>query len=99
MIPPEQLTRDQLEARLQDLLSKKSRLDRMLRDEFTVPLMPTRSEYMSREQLASKLQELRNKKRRIGDMLRELQMLRVNPAFKHNKGVRGVGHRQHQAPN
>ncbi|KAH3829898.1 pericentriolar material 1 protein-like isoform X2 [Dreissena polymorpha] len=90
-IPPEQLTREQLEARLQDLLSKKNRLDQMLQDEFTVPLMPTRSEDMSREQLANKLQELQNKKRRMDDMLKELQTLRANPAFTLNNAVRGVG--------
>ncbi|XP_052793086.1 pericentriolar material 1 protein-like isoform X3 [Mya arenaria] len=86
-IPAELLTKEQLQARLHDLLNKKNRLDKMLQEEFSVPLVQ-RSDEMTQDQLAGKLQELQNKKGRMDDMLRELQSLRANPAFTLNNAAR-----------
>lgn len=87
MVPPTELSREQLQSRLQELLNKKDRLDRLIQEEFTNPMLPVPTEQMNRDELQNKLKELQVKKRRMDDMLQELQSLRSNPALLLNNAM------------
>ncbi|KAL4230121.1 Phosphoacetylglucosamine Mutase [Mactra antiquata] len=80
-IPPTEMTRDQLQMRLQELLGKKDRLDQLIQEEFSAPMLPMPTSDMNRDELQNKLRELQDKKKRMDVMLQELQSLRSNPAL------------------
>ncbi|XP_053399542.1 pericentriolar material 1 protein-like isoform X2 [Mercenaria mercenaria] len=98
MVPPTEMSKDQLQARLQELLGKKDQLDKLIQEEFSNPMLPMPTEQMNRDELQNKLRELQGKKKRMDSMLQELQSLRSNPAFLLNNALSEAGNRTAPTP-
>ncbi|XP_060554771.1 pericentriolar material 1 protein-like isoform X2 [Ruditapes philippinarum] len=93
MVPPTEMSKDQLQERLNDLLGKKDKLDKLIQEEFSNPMLPMPTAQMNRDELQTKLRELQGKKKRMDSMLQELHTLRNNPAFLLNNASSEAGMR------